>query len=498
MVYQIAELPEVDRIYLIEGELVSLLNVAVPTTKANAIWDLGFQGTGQRVAVLEDNTIPLNHPNINVIAIRNEDITDHASAVGSAIASDYLGFLGMAPLAEIVSAGIDDSAGNWFDTDNAILWAHDQYNVHIMNASFTTSSGIESDDMEWIDRVFDYYARYYRITMIASAGNQNVGNHIGSPAKGYNVLAVGATDDKRTSVWDDDMWINSSWENPKRSDGVYGDREKPEVVASGVGMTILNRFGNPVYLGDGTSLSSPLVAGLAALLADRAPALYEAPEALRAIIMATAWNNIEGPTGIPTGLDLKDGAGAIDASSADAVATIGYTDAQPYPYPACQWPCWWSDSVTSSDFDPYDNYRVYQFMAKAGERVRVALTWDSNALGAVGDYAMDPLQSNFDLVIFDPDMIIAPGGYSGSWDNSYELVDFYALKTGDYTIGVYKRSMNETSNWIGLAWTKSYHICMPLVLRGGGVGQADSFFPYPAPEGEYNPVELFVSPYPAP
>ena len=295
------------------------------------------------------------------------------------------------------------------------------------------------------------------------------------------------------------MWINSSWKNPKRSNGSYGDREKPEVVASGVDMTVLDSLGNPRIIGNGTSMSSPLVTGLAALLSDRTPALYEAPEALRAIIMATAWNNIEGPTGIPTGIDLKDGAGAIDASYADAAAIIGYTDAQPYPYPACQWPCWWSDSVSSSDFDPTDNFRKYQFMAKSGEKVRVALTWDSNAAGLGENYATDPLQTDFDLVIFDPDMQIATDGYSASWDNSYELVDFYAWKTGVYTIGVYKKSMNESSNWIGLAWTKGYHICLlPLVIRGGGVGQAASVSPYPAPRNEYAPEKQSISPYPAP
>jgi len=194
----------------------------------------------------------LNHPYINVIAVRNENPSDHSN------------YRGMAPLAEIVSAGIDGAAGNWDDVDNAIIWAHDQYNVHIMNASFTTVTGNQSDDMEWIDRVFDYYVRYYRISMIVAAGNQTQGNHIGSPAKAYNVLTVGATDDRRTIAWDDQMWINSAWKNPKKNDGVYGDREKPEVVASGVGMTVLDQYGIPRYLADGTSVSSPLVAGLAA------------------------------------------------------------------------------------------------------------------------------------------------------------------------------------------------------------------------------------------
>jgi len=214
--------------------------------------------------------------------------------------------------------------------------------------------------------------------------------------------------------------------------------------------------------------------------------------------MATARNNIEGPSGIPTGIDLKDGAGAIDASYADTTAIIGYTDTQPYPYPACQWPCWWSDSVSSSDFDPIDNYRDYQIIVKSGEMIRIALTWDSSPIGVGGNYASDPLLTNFDLVVFDPDMQIVPDGYSASWDNSYELVEFYALKTGTYTIGVYKRSMNENSNWIGLAWTNVYQVCLPVVLADGNVGKAATFSPYPAPGDEFAPDQKTVSPYPAP
>lgn len=263
-------------------------------------------------------------------------------------------------------------------------------------------------------------------------------------------------------------------------------------------MTVLNQNGSLSPNLSGTSLSAPLVSGLAALISDRTQLLYESPEAVRAITMATAWNNIEGPAGIPTGQDLKDGAGAIDASSADAAAAIGYTDYQSYPYPACPWPCWWSNSVTSSDFDIY-NYRYYKFSAKLGERVRVALAWDSNPMGPGGGFSTDPLQTNFDLVILDPDMELIPGGYSASWDNNYELVDFNAPKTGVYTIGVYKHRMDEVSNWIGLAWSKDYLICyLPLVLTSGSAAQSTSGNPYPVPGDETVPEKKRVSPYPAP
>jgi hypothetical protein len=504
MILQIAERPEVERIYLMDDSLVPLLNFAIPSTRANAVWDMGFRGAGVRVAVLEADTIPLGHSSINVIAVRNPNPYYHASGVASAIGSHALLFPGMAPDAEIVSAGISGSGDNWGDVDDAILWAHDNYNVHIMNASFTSYTGERSDDMQWIDRVFDYYARYYQITMIAAAGNQSQGNHIGSPAKGYNVLAVGGTDDRRTVAWDDRMATFSSWKNPKRSNGSYGDREKPEVVASAYNLTLINES-NQTYPGSGTSYSAPQVAGLAALLAQMNPALYESPEAMRAIIMATAWNNIEGPSGIPTGQDLKDGAGAIDASSAAITAVTGYADVYQYPYSSCQSPCWWSNYVYNSSPDPQTNfpvgaYRYYKFNVTKGERIRVALAWVSDPTGAGGNYGLDPLSTDLDLVIFDPNGSgPVPNGYSASHDNSYELVDFIAEKTGVYNVGVYKRSSSELINWIGLAWTRMHQVYLPRIIGGPGSNQAISSVPYPAPEDKYIPTnqELFV-PYPAP
>jgi hypothetical protein len=459
VILEIMQRDDVTRLYLIEGELVPLLDSAIPTARGNVVWRRGVEGAGQRVAILEPDTLPLYHPSICVLAVRNLSPLYHAAGVASAVASHHSTYKGMAPGACILSAGVDGQADQWDDVDDAILWAYERY-ARIMNASFTSETGEKSDNMQWIDRVFDYYARYYNITMIASAGNQEQGNHIGSPAKGYNVIAVGGTDDKNNSAWgDDEMWQNSAWNNPKRDDGTYGDREKPEVVGAAKDLTLLDENNQP-YVDSGTSYSAPQVAGLAALLADRNADLADEPEAMRAIIMASAVHNIEGPSGIPTGQDLKDGAGAIDAAAADTIAATGYSDVWQYPYPACESPCWWSNYVYNnnpghpSHFPP-GTYRWYYFKASTGERIRVALAWVSNPAGPESNYWEDPLETDLDLLIYDPDWDIVQNGLSLSSDNSYELVDFIAPKTGEYKIGVYKKpSTTESLNHIGIAWTK--------------------------------------------
>jgi subtilisin family serine protease len=82
----------------------------------------------------------------------------------------------------------------------------------------------------------------------------------------------------------------SSWQNP--TTGV----ETPQVAAPGVNISMLtcNAPSWTGYTSSGTSFSSPIAAGVAALVVSKQPALGSWPEAVRAIVMATAWHNIEG------------------------------------------------------------------------------------------------------------------------------------------------------------------------------------------------------------
>ncbi|MFQ5814299.1 MAG: S8 family serine peptidase [Anaerolineae bacterium] len=476
VILQIEQRPNVARIYLIEGKLVPLLDSAIPTARGNVVWDREFQGTGVRISIVEAGIVEAGHPSINVVAARQVVPPNHYTAgVASAAASHHFTYKGMAPEAEIVSAGVNGRADQWDDVDDAILWAYNNYGATIMNASFTSQTGERSDDMQWIDRVFDYYARYDNIIFTVAAGNQEQGNHIGSPGKAYNVITVGGTDDKGNSAWSDDtMWSFSAWNNPKRDDGSYGDREKPEVVASATNLTLLN-LNNGTWESSGTSFSSPQVAGLAALLCQRNSELCNAPEAMKAIIMASAVHNVDGPSNVPTGQDLKDGAGAIDAALADTTAITGFADSWGYPYPACERPCWWSNSIYNHlpgdpPHFPPGTYRYYYFKASEGERIRAALTWESYPAGPGSNYWQDPLETDLDLRIFDPDWqaLDAIGGYSASNDNNYELVEFTAPKTGEYKIGVYKKQSQEVANWLGLAWTKEATYLPDIKANFGG------------------------------
>ncbi len=400
---------------------------------------------------------------MRVMAKRGQTpVNFHPAWVGSIAASQRSDRQGAAPRAESITAGV----ANEYDSSAALYWAI-QNQARIINSSFTTKNGEKTDDMQYIDHLYDYYARNYHLFITAAAGNHNQGNHIGSPAKAYNVLAVGGTTDNSTSLWTDDaMWNEgfnrkiSAWRNPKRSDGQYGDREKPELVASAKDILALDENNN-LLQGSGTSGAAPQVAGLSALLVDRNADLEREAVALKAIILASAVHNIEGPSVAPfDGQDLKDGVGAIDATVADQIAQYGFTDTiwtypYPYPYPhekTCDIPCWWTEDISNSNFG-IGTEQEYKFVASEGERIRIALTWLS-APDVVNEHLEDPLRTNLDLYVTAPDNTSPAGSGSTSYDNNYEVVDFLATVTGEYTIQVHKVSATESTNRLGLAWTK--------------------------------------------
>jgi Bacterial pre-peptidase C-terminal domain len=89
------------------------------------------------------------------------------------------------------------------------------------------------------------------------------------------------------------------------------------------------------------------------------------------------------------------------------------------------------------------------FTVAAGQKVRVALTWDSHTTGGMFTKT-DTLTADLDIVVN------YPGGQatSLSFDNSYEFVSFTAPQAGDVTVTVNKPRFNAPSEYWSLAWLK--------------------------------------------
>jgi len=154
------------------------------------------------------------------------------------------------------------------------------------------------------------------------------------------------------------------------------------------------------------------------------------PEAIRAILMASAVVNIEGSTR----LSEIDGVGGIECDSADDIVS-GAAGGELH------------EAVSSSSFP-----RDITFSASAGKTVRVVIAWDSNPdQPAAGTTPVsDPLNADLDLTVYAPDGTPVASSYSN--DNSYEIVEFTASTTGAYTARISATRFEGASEYLATAW----------------------------------------------
>ena len=227
------------------------------------------------------------------------------------------------------------------------------------------------------------------------------------------------------------MATSSSWKNP--STGV----ETPQVAAPGVNITML-KCASPWwgYTQSGTSFASPLTAGECALIVSKQPALGSWPEAVRAIVMATAWHNIEGLAR----LSSKDGAGGIDALAGFRVASRGKGVGFNY------------GTLLSTSFDANGYYQTQVASAAAGQSVRVCLSFDSTPSGGPA-YTQDNLMCDLDLYVYGPTGALVASSTSSI--QPFEVVHFSAPSTGNYTVKIRRFSFTGSSEYYGTAFTTS-------------------------------------------
>jgi subtilisin family serine protease len=239
-------------------------------------------------------------------------------------------------------------------------------------------------------------------------------------------MSVGNYDDRNTISWaDDTIQPCSSYRNPK---SLRGDREKPEVAAPGTNInstTVSAPWTGPI--GSGTSFSAPVVAGAAGLLINRAPWIAAWPESIKAVLMTTALNNIEGEER----LSEYDGAGGVSLDYADDVAANVRGSAGGRPY-AC------SDSapIVLATMD-----------LVAGKNTRAAIVWAQNP---AYEFYEDQPSADLDLQVLDADDTLVAS--STGWDNPFEIVQFTPTASGSYTLRVLQSRCSLTPARLGWAW----------------------------------------------
>ena len=255
-------------------------------------------GAGSKVAVV-DTGIDKDHPDLaeNIAGGRNyvrkgrklstgkwDDDNGHGTHVAGIIAAldNEIGVIGVAPEAQLYGVKVLDSRGNgWMgDLIAALEWAVTN-NMDVVNMSLSASEGdplLESACQSAADA---------GILLVAASGNN--GGQVQFPAQYGSVIAVGATNSSDQVT---------SWSNKGSS---------LEIVAPGLSVRSTWKGGSYETL-DGTSMATPHVAGVCALMRGLPESL--APEDPRTQLQITADDLYA------EGRDTTSGFGLVDAEEA--------------------------------------------------------------------------------------------------------------------------------------------------------------------------------------
>jgi hypothetical protein len=442
---------DVQIIYDAMNDLEDHLYYQTKSVRAPAVWGYGITGSGVTVAIVEDSRVDFNNTclphNGGTRVPADSNVDHHATACAGMVGSSHATYKGAAYGATIRSS----NATTYNDPDIAAALDDAGNYANVINNSW--GSTYPDGTFSVHTRHADWIARNTARVVIGSAGNSGdlTGyEYVSQVAAGFNTIAVGSYDDNHTGLWSDDTMSSfSSYRDPTGTGASY-THEKPEVAAPGqdpttgysgyqtYGIYSLNMVQPASYcglggVGWGTSYSAPIVAGIAALMMDRAPSyVTNWPEIYKAAIMTSAINNIEGSTK----MSEYDGAGGVSAKKGDKIIRRGdfsngiLNDAT------------WARGDIVLPIDP---------ITTAGRKHRITLCWTSNP--ANSPYATDPLNWDVDLYLY------IDGAYAASSSsvyNPFEIIEYTpsAAQLGKETyIRIHQYSGGGTT-YYGVAWGK--------------------------------------------
>ncbi|HZQ77815.1 MAG TPA: S8 family peptidase, partial [Acidimicrobiia bacterium] len=283
--------------------------VYTDAVRASKTWDQGYTGQGIGVAVVDTGINPVGDLAGKVIGgvdltseNNNVDTYGHGTFVAGLIAGSGAAsngaVKGVAPAVNLISVKIAGADGS---TDLVHLIAgldfvattRNVFGTRVLNLSLAVDSpgSYQNDPIDVaVERVWNS-----GIVVVTAAGNHGTApGTISTPGDDPYVITAGADDDHTTAGIGDDTLATFSAVGPT-ADGIA----KPDLVAPGksvvsvraTGSTIdeanpAARVGTAYFKGSGTSFSSAITAGAAALVLSRTPALT--PNQVKARLTANA------------------------------------------------------------------------------------------------------------------------------------------------------------------------------------------------------------------
>lgn len=290
------------KIYL-NREVKALLDTAVISANAKNVVRNGTEltGKGVTVAVIDTGIYPHNDLSGRIISFvdfinqRPDPYDDNGhgthcagDALGNGSASDGL-YAGPAPEANVIGVKVLDKlgSGSLETVMQGVEWCinYNESNPDqpIDIISMSLGAAAQQFDNENDDPMVQIVEKAWEkgIVVCVAAGNEGPeARTIASPGISDQVITVGALDDRNTSDSrsDDDVASFSS-----RGPTIYG-KEKPDILAPGVNIISLrspnsyldklqkgNRVGSDYFVLSGTSMATPICAGIVALVLQQNP-----------------------------------------------------------------------------------------------------------------------------------------------------------------------------------------------------------------------------------
>jgi len=413
------------------------MDIAKRVVDAHYTWDEGYSGLGVRVGVIEvGGRAAVENPYLRGVIQDAEnapaETQSHATATTGMIRgrhSDYRG-IGYGALVRVGGATGGNINQLRSAAERAITWGANALNNSWGTFAYSYEDG-GAERMDDEERYWDSLALLHRRTILFAAGNEGREHaYLRHPGYAYNLISVGAFDDHNTERWSDDTMADFS--SYKDCQSANGDREKPELSAPGVGIYATTTrspwVGN---CGNGTSYACPITTGGAALLMQAVPELRAWPEAVKAILMASAWDNIE----LGWWMEGRDGAGGIDVYEALYVA---------------KWRHWAAAELTRANFDA-NGYAVLPIDVPTAAKIRAVVVWSVDP--GYSGYLDEP-QIDIDLDYRLADGTIFDKGESG--DNNFEVVAAQNVTAGRRYLGFKVWRVSDPNARFRLAWAWDY------------------------------------------
>lgn len=277
------------------------------------VWNQGFTGKGQTIAVIDSGIFP--HADIKDRVVGWVDLSNGKSKMsdtwghGTHVAGILAGngkksdgqIQGVAPEANLVGVRIS-SVSQAIEGLRWVIAHKDEYNIGVVNISLgdTATQGYENDP--WCQAV--QQAVEAGLTVVVAAGNEGKRGpeSIATPGISPSAITVGGVDDQGTPDPSDDRLYQDGSLGPTPFDRLA----KPDVMAPAIGIystlspgSALDDRNKPRVGGDyiamaGTSMATPAVAGLVALLKQARPDL--SPQEIKQILQQSVY---QGPQKLP-------------------------------------------------------------------------------------------------------------------------------------------------------------------------------------------------------